>query len=95
MKRSGIHGGKQRRAELQAKKEAERAVSASERKQVLPENAVPVNANALAPSNSYSGPAFVLRGYYLDIPFQCEGCGKEQIWTAHQQKWWYEVAKGG
>jgi iron(III) transport system substrate-binding protein len=35
-----------------------------------------------------------MRGYYQDAPFRCQGCGKEETWTAAQQKWWYEVAKG-
>ena len=34
------------------------------------------------------------RGHYVDEPFVCQGCGTSQIWTAAQQKWWYEVAKG-
>jgi Probable zinc-ribbon domain len=55
---------------------------------------VPVNENALAPYNSYGAPAFALRGCYQDIAFRCRGCGKEEIWTATQQKWWHEVTKG-
>ena len=31
---------------------------------------------------------------YLDKTFTCVDCGLEQVWTATQQKWWYEVAKG-
>lgn len=54
----------------------------------------PVNAEALAPFNSYGWPAFLERGTYLDVPFTCQGCGAPQVWTATQQKWWYEVAKG-
>src|SRR4051812_35983077 len=42
-----------------------------------------------APNNSYSPPEF-----YEDRPFICVDCGKEEVWTAAQQKWWYEVAKG-
>jgi hypothetical protein len=42
-----------------------------------------------APNNSYNPPAF-----YDDSPFVCVDCGKKEIWTAEQQKWWYEVAKG-
>jgi phage terminase large subunit GpA-like protein len=53
-----------------------------------------VNEALLAPNNSYGAPVFVYRGHYLDTEFTCENCGKEQIWTATQQKWWYEVAKG-
>lgn len=33
--------------------------------------------------------------YYKDIPFSCRWCGKPEIWTARQQKWWYEVAERG
>jgi hypothetical protein len=55
---------------------------------------VRVNVAALAPSNSYGVPRFVKRGHYEDEPFTCTGCGAAQVWTAWQQKWWYEVAKG-
>jgi hypothetical protein len=54
----------------------------------------PVNTAALAPYNSYGVPEFVARGYYHDQPFVCSGCGAPRVWTAGQQKWWYEVAKG-
>jgi len=26
--------------------------------------------------------------------FRCADCGKEEVWTGSQQKWWYEIAKG-
>jgi len=54
----------------------------------------PVNRELLAPSNSYGEPAFLRRGSYEDAPFRCVDCGKDEVWTATQQKWWYEVAKG-
>ena len=28
--------------------------------------------------------------YYLDYPFSCGACGKREVWTAAQQKWWHE-----
>lgn len=52
------------------------------------------NAAALAPSNSTGEPDFVMRGAYRDRLFVCMDCGVEDTWTATQQKWWYEVAKG-
>ena len=55
---------------------------------------ISVNEELLAPYNSYGEADFVRRGYYVDIPFRCVDCGKEEIWTGAQQKWWYEVAKG-
>ena len=60
----------------------------SEKRNVL------VDENALAKNNSYGAPKFVYRGHYVDEPFRCKDCGKEEVWTATQQKWWYEVAKG-
>jgi hypothetical protein len=53
------------------------------------ESRIPADASKHAPNNSYSPPLF-----YEDKPFVCADCGKEEIWTALQQKWWYEVAKG-
>jgi predicted RNA-binding Zn-ribbon protein involved in translation (DUF1610 family) len=32
--------------------------------------------------------------FYLDKPFTCRDCGKEEIWRAADQKWYYEEAKG-
>nr|WP_249383965.1 zinc-ribbon domain-containing protein [Chitinivorax sp. B] len=53
-----------------------------------------VNRSRLKSYNSYGDPEFVTRGYYEDKPFRCVDCKSEQIWTAKQQKWWYETAQG-
>ena len=55
---------------------------------------VKVNTVFLPSTYSYDMPEFVRRGYYLDQPFQCQDCGVQEVWTARQQKWWYETAKG-
>ncbi|WP_020473734.1 zinc-ribbon domain containing protein [Zavarzinella formosa] len=96
-----MKSGKQRRAELDAKKKANLAkLMAEQEKAVLAARELeasrgePVNKEALVPHNSYEAPDFVKRGFYLDLPFSCVNCGKPEIWTAGQQKWWYEVAKG-
>jgi hypothetical protein len=90
--------GRQRRRELQeARKEKARqealaradAVRTRQRAQ-----GAPVNRELLAKVNSYGAPDWLERGYYLDTPFKCVGCGVDEVWTATQQKWWYEVAKG-
>lgn len=56
-----------------------------------------VNIMLLAQNSSYSDdkPGFLIRGYYRDEPFKCRDCGKPEVWTASQQKWWFELAKGG
>jgi hypothetical protein len=92
---------KLKRAELQKKratrrKAEESALLESLRRQgrvvggvVIPQGAVPANIEQQAPNNSYSPPL-----YYVDKPFRCVDCGKEEVWTAYQQKWYYEIAKG-
>jgi transposase-like protein len=32
--------------------------------------------------------------FYVDIHFKCKDCGVDDTWTAAQQKWFYECAKG-
>jgi hypothetical protein len=32
--------------------------------------------------------------FYVDRVFVCRDCGSQELWTAKQQKWWYEIAKG-
>jgi hypothetical protein len=76
-----------RQKERRRRREAQRLSS-------TPDGLVRVNAQALAPNNSYGVPDFVARGYYQDVPFICASCGSKEIWRATQQKWWYEVAKG-
>lgn len=55
-----------------------------------PRGRIQADLSQQAPNNSYSA----LPLYYEDMPFVCVDCGKEEIWTAEQQQWWYEVAKG-
>jgi hypothetical protein len=55
---------------------------------------IAVDRNALAFKDRDVLPAFVERGYYVDQDFVCVTCGVTQTWTAAQQKWWYEIAKG-
>jgi Probable zinc-ribbon domain len=89
-----MKSGKQRRAELKARRAGRRAQAAVRPAKRASGRLVPVNEAALAPYSSYGAPDFVMRGYYLDRPFKCAGCGADEIWTGTQQKWWYEVAKG-
>lgn len=55
-----------------------------------PRGRIQADLSQQAPNNSWSAPPL----YYEDTPFVCVDCGKEEIWTARQQQWWYEVAKG-
>ena len=56
----------------------------------MPPGAVVVDRDLLAHNNTYG----LLPLFYIDRAFVCRDCGVGQIWTAKQQKWWYEVAQG-
>jgi len=93
-----MKSNKQRRVELKelrAKRKAKAiALKKHQDREKIPPDAVLCTPNPLAPYNSYGVPSFVDRGYYIDMPFQCVDCQKQEIWLAARQKWWYEVAKG-
>lgn len=55
-----------------------------------PPGAVPADRSKLAHINTYGS----LPEFYVDHPFTCIDCGAAQVWTAAQQKWYYEEAKG-
>ena len=88
-----MKSNKQRRKEL---KEA-RSLRAKKKRQArqnwlkpIPSGAIAVDPSQLAPTSSYSP----LPEFYVDQPFTCRDCGAEEVWTAQQQQWWCEVAKG-
>ena len=58
--------------------------------QTLPPGRVAADVSQHAPHNSY-GPVPL---YYEDKEFRCIVCRQVKVWTAEEQKWWYEVAKG-
>jgi hypothetical protein len=86
---------KLKRATLRAKRRAKQKKTArqqrSERVAVaVLEGAVAADLSQQVPNNSYASKPL----YYVDQPFACGDCGREEVWTATQQKWYYEVAKG-
>lgn len=93
-----MKSGRQRRRELQnarmEKVAREKLAKADAVRTRRPKESAIVNREALAAFNSYGPPDWYQRGYYVDAPFTCVDCGVAEVWTATQQKWWYEVAKG-
>lgn len=92
-----MNSGKQKSRELTLKR-AHKRFQTEKLKQAATVARIPaserVNTAALVPTHSYGLPDFVRRGYYMDTEFSCCECGKIECWSATQQKWWYEVAKG-
>jgi len=88
---------KQRRAELKARRLA-RAVSlrghdVGDVRGITPgvqSGVVPADPAKLAHNN----PCGLLPLFYIDTAFTCRDCGSHEVWTAKQQKWWYEEAQG-
>ena len=96
-----MKSGRQRRAEIKQERAGKKAaISAAEARQEEKERVrrlrgkVVVSAERLSPNRSYDTPDFVKRGFYVDHPFICKDCKVAEVWTATQQKWWYETAKG-
>ncbi|MGW1422604.1 zinc-ribbon domain containing protein [Bradyrhizobium manausense] len=102
-----MKSNKQKRSEIAARKAAKReketilAAQAARKarleflRSVGSRGEVPVDTTKLGSAgNSYSVPAFVERGWYVPVDFTCKACRKAETWTAEQQKWWYETAKG-
>ncbi len=88
-----MKSNKQRRAEIKAarlKKAQKQAGTLNTRFGPIPLHAMKADHAELAHNNTYG----LLPLFYIDKPFVCRDCGSHEIWTAKQQKWWYEVAKG-
>lgn len=88
-----MKSGKQKRKEIKAKREKvalKRAVRILKLKRRLhrqvPSDALIADKSKLNMGNTYDSPP----EYYVDYRFTCIDCGAESIWTARQQKWWYE-----
>jgi len=56
----------------------------------LPPGAVAADTSQQIPISTYGSP----KKFYVDINFTCRDCSRDETWTAEQQKWFYEVAKG-
>ncbi len=84
---------KQRRAEIKAAR-AKRAKALEAKYGMFKP---PIPGGVVSADHAQLGhvcPCTILPLYYVDQPFDCRDCGVPEVWTAQQQKWWYEVAKG-
>jgi hypothetical protein len=46
------------------------------------------------PDSQKHGGGYSAKFFYKDIHYTCEGCGKKEVWTAQQQKKYFEIQKG-
>ena len=88
-----MKSGKQRRLEIKEKrrKKAKTNIEIDTfNKRDMPKDAIKVNPSNLVHNNTYG----LLPLFYVDKAYTCRDCRSEEIWTAKQQRWWYETAKG-
>jgi hypothetical protein len=89
-----MKSGKQRKEEIQAKRLVRLAKYVEARKHstldAIRFGAVAADHSRLGHYNGYDA----LPEFYMDCAFVCKDCGSHELWTAKQQKWWYEIAKG-
>jgi len=89
-----MKSGKQKREELRAKRLARLRLAQGGVFSSL-HGTMPSGAVAAAPAQLVHN-FFCCQppSFYLGRPFVCKDCGAHEVWTAKQQKWWYEIAKG-
>jgi len=89
-----VKSGRQRRAEiLERRRRLARIgqrVTFKPWLDAVPLGVLPADQASLLHDSTY-GPR---PRFYVDQPFACVDCGKAEVWTAADQKWWYEVAQG-
>jgi hypothetical protein len=71
-------------------REAKRVASLPKLQQQGHPTAIRADPEKLAHINTYGE----LPDFYIDRPFECRKCGREEIWRAADQKWYYEETKG-
>ena len=89
-----MKSNKQRRTEIKG----QRSVRAARIGQALPSgravcaaDRVMADRSVLALHNNTCGP---LPTFYVSHTYHCRDCGVECVWTAQQQKWWFENLHG-
>jgi hypothetical protein len=55
---------------------------------------IPKNTLAADPDAQNHGGGYSVKFHYQDIHYACAGCGRPGIWTAQQQKKYFEIQKG-
>ena len=88
-----MKSNKQRKSEIKLRRwqrqQAQRE-AAKPKLKLLPAGVLKADMERLAQLN---GSCFWHRGYYEDRVYRCRDCGADCVWTARDQKWWYEQAQ--
>ncbi|MGJ8672831.1 zinc-ribbon domain containing protein [Rubritalea sp.] len=85
-----MNSNKQKRKLLKLKRLQKKEASKRDERRMVSFNLLPVDRSKIVSASLL----FNLPAYYEDYPFVCRDCGSHQLWTARQQKWWYEEVGG-
>jgi putative zinc ribbon protein len=78
---------------IKANREEKRVAKLKKEGRIVKDVEIPEGVLA-ADSDAQNSSGFSTKFYYKDIQFTCAGCGKEEVWTAPQQKRYFETQKG-
>jgi hypothetical protein len=79
---------------IKRKREAKRISNLRKEGRLVNGVEIPKDALPADPNSQNRGQGYAIKFYYKDISYTCAGCGTKGIWTAAQQKKYFEVQKG-
>jgi len=85
---------KQKKTQLRLQTQARRRKRLAAEGRLVRGKEIPRDAVAADPSKQSQSNSYSTKLYYVDKEFTCVRCGVAEVWTATQQKWYYEVARG-
>jgi hypothetical protein len=79
---------------IKRKREEKRIANLEKEGRIVKRVEIPKGTLPADPDNQAHGHGYSVKFYYKDIPYTCAGCGKKEVWTAEQQKKYFEIQKG-
>jgi hypothetical protein len=79
---------------IKRKREEKRIAKLKKEGRIVKGVEIPQGALAADPDNQNHGGGYAAKFYYKDIYYTCAGCGRKEVWSAAQQKRYFEVQKG-
>lgn len=80
--------------EKKKKKEKKKIAKLKEEGRIVDGYVIPAKTLAANPSKQNHKGGFSVIYYYQDISYICQGCGNKEVWTAKQQKKYFETQGG-
>ena len=79
---------------IKRRREEKRIKKLSKEGRIVQGVEIPRGALPADPDSQNHGGGYAVKFSYQDTDYVCAGCGKKNVWTAQQQKRYFEVQKG-